>query len=63
MPIPKPSGNESEEEYVSRCMSELNTDYPDEEQRAAICYNTFREEKHERRWQDAVKKFIEKFIK
>lgn len=59
MPIPKPSGNESEEEYVSRCMSELNADYPDEEQRSAICYDAYRKEKSENRWRQAVRKFIE----
>lgn len=60
MPIPKPTGTESEDEYVSRCMSEINSEYPDEEQRAAICYNTFREEKSNSKWEEAVKKFVEK---
>ena len=60
MPIPKPTGEENEDQFVSRCMSELNSEYPDEGQRAAICYNAYREEKHERRWREVIKKFLEK---
>lgn len=57
MPIPKPAGNESEDEFVSRCMSELNSEYPDNEQRSAICYNAYSEEKKSK-WELAVEKFI-----
>lgn len=46
MPIPKPRGDESESEFLSRCMSDLNTEYPDNSQRAAICYNSYREHKN-----------------
>lgn len=60
MPIPKPAGNESEDEFVSRCMSELNEEYPDQEQRSAICYNAFSDEKSNSKWEEAVKKFVEK---
>lgn len=60
MPIPKPTGEENEDQFVSRCMSELNSEYPDSEQRAAICYDAFREEKHNRRWAEVIKKFLEK---
>jgi hypothetical protein len=43
MPIPKPIGSETEEEYVSRCIGELYDEYG-QEQGAAICYNTYRSE-------------------
>jgi hypothetical protein len=43
MPIPKPSSQETEKEYVSRCMSDISGEYG-EEQAAAICYNTYRTE-------------------
>jgi len=43
MPIPKPGGGESESDYVSRCMEKLADDFPDQEQRAAVCYRTYRE--------------------
>jgi len=43
MPIPKPSAEETEKEYVSRCMGEITGEYG-QEQAAAICYNTYRTE-------------------
>jgi len=44
MPIPKPKSNESQEEFISRCMSDekMKSDY-DNEQRYAICINTYTE--------------------
>ena len=44
MPIPKPNSGESEQEFVSRCIGEISGEY-DQQQAAAICYNTFRESK------------------
>ena len=41
MPLPVPSG-ETESEFVSRCMSELKGEFPDEKQRAGVCYKQFR---------------------
>ena len=43
MPIPKPEGNETEEEFVSRCIGDIFDEYG-QEQSAAICYNTYRTE-------------------
>jgi HK97 family phage major capsid protein len=43
MPVPTPSGDESEQDFVSRCMGDAGMQEYDEEQRAAICYSTFRE--------------------
>lgn len=42
MPIPKPS-NETQKEYISKCMSAIGDEYP-QDQALAICYNTWREE-------------------
>jgi hypothetical protein len=42
MPIPKPSG-EKQSEYISKCMSAISGEYP-QDQALAICYNTYREE-------------------
>ena len=41
-PIPSPSGDESESEYVSRCMKEIGGEY-DQDQALAICYAKYRE--------------------
>ena len=37
MPIPQPTLLEGKDEYISRCMSVLSTEY-DNKQAAAICY-------------------------
>lgn len=42
-PIPSPSG-ESESEFISKCMSQLNEEFPDQSQRAAVCYKAWRGE-------------------
>jgi hypothetical protein len=42
MPIPNPRSEEQEQEYISRCISELYDEYG-QEQAAAICYSTWRE--------------------
>ena len=36
-PIPSPSGKETEQEYISRCISEIVNEYPEEGQAYAIC--------------------------
>lgn len=43
MPIPQPSKGEREEEYISRCMSEIGGEYDDSTQAVAVCYSTLRE--------------------
>ena len=35
----KPTASETENEFISRCMDDLNTEYPDDTQRAAVCYS------------------------
>jgi hypothetical protein len=49
MPIPKPSADEKESEFISRCMGDsvMNKDYPDNKQRAAICYGSWKNAKGE----------------
>lgn len=49
MPIPKPSGGQSEEEYIGVCMSDptMLSDFPDNSQRYAVCINTFQNPKKE----------------
>ena len=45
MPIPDPRGNEKKETYISRCMEHITRyekdKWPDQDQRAAICYSTW----------------------
>ena len=43
MPIPKPTTNESQEAFVSRCHQMLASEFPDSDQRHAICMSSWRE--------------------
>jgi ATP-dependent protease ClpP protease subunit len=47
VPIPKPNPNEKEQDFVSRCMGNdtMNEEYPEQEQRAAVCYDVYRRSK------------------
>ena len=35
----EPNAGETEDEFIGRCMSKLDTEFPDEEQRLAVCYS------------------------
>ncbi len=37
MPIPIPNKDEKQDDFIARCMSILNKEYPDNKQRYAIC--------------------------
>lgn len=45
MPIPTPRRGETEDDFITRCMSSdtMHEDYPEQEQRAAVCYRQWRE--------------------
>ena len=43
MPIPIPESNESEQDYISRCVEAIYDEYG-AEQASAICYSTYRKE-------------------
>lgn len=49
MPLPTPRGDESEQDFVSRFMGndQAVADFPDETQRAAVAYRTYRDEDEE----------------
>lgn len=44
MPLPTPNSGESQSTFVSRCMDSdvMNREYPDQKQRAAVCYSQYR---------------------
>lgn len=44
MPLPKPSKNQKEKEFISKCMgdSAMLKDFPSQKQRAAVCYSQFK---------------------
>jgi hypothetical protein len=44
MPLPTPNKGEKEKDFVSRCMGSdvMKKEFPDQKQRAAVCYKQFR---------------------
>jgi hypothetical protein len=44
MPIPKPKSGEKEKDFISRCVGDntMVSEYPNTQQRVAICYSTWR---------------------
>ena len=45
MPIPKPESGEAEDKYISRCISEIASEYDAEGQAYAVCKSTFDKDK------------------
>jgi hypothetical protein len=45
MPIPKPQGGEQEDKYISRCISEIGSEYDVEGQAYAVCKSTYDRDK------------------
>ena len=57
MPLPKKHKNESEQEFISRCVSDemMVKDFKDQKQRLAVCYSQFKTRhkmKGEASWDD-----------
>src|SRR5690606_6184624 len=44
MPLPKPRQGEGRQEFIGRCMADetMQSEFPDESQRAAVCYRQWR---------------------
>lgn len=47
MPVPAPKSGEKQNDFISRCMSndEMQSKFPDQEQRVAVCFTKWRENK------------------
>lgn len=62
MPM-KPSGGESQNDFVSRCTSEMADKHPDwdNDRRVAACFSMYRENKAASLWA-GIKKAIKSFI-
>ena len=57
MPIPQPTDEETQDDFISRCMSNevMKREYEDNEQRLAVCFSAWR-----RRKKEQVEKLTEK---
>ena len=47
MPLPSPRKNQKQQDFISSCMGNetMNKDYPDQKQRAAVCYSQWKRAK------------------
>lgn len=45
MPIPKVKNKEKRSDYIGRCVSAISSEYDNNKQAVAICYNSFKEAK------------------
>ncbi len=45
MPIPTPNEGETQETFVSRCMTAMASEFPDNDLRAAVCFDAWRDSK------------------
>lgn len=48
MPLPKPGEKENQDEFVSRCMSELKDEFTDQPQRLAVCFKQWKDKDKEK---------------
>lgn len=48
MPIPKPKDGEDKEQFISRCMADEEMQEYEQDQRLAICYNSWKEGKEDK---------------
>ena len=42
MPLPQPRSGESESDFMARCMTELQSEFPRQDQRVAVCLDQYR---------------------
>ena len=49
MPLPTPNDGETDNEFISRCMGTqvMKDDYPDNQQRLAVCYSQLKKSNHQ----------------
>lgn len=56
MPIPKPKAEETKDDYIGRCMSDISGEYP-QDQAVAICISTYdRKELSQQNFSDPLKR-------
>lgn len=63
MPIPKPKANETESDFVARCMGDdvMAREYPDQKQRAGVCYTQWKRKDMENEMETREIKDVEIF--
>jgi len=58
MPIPKPKPEENDAVFISRCIFDetMQWEYPNRNQRLAVCYDALRSERDQKRRDENAKK-------
>ena len=56
MPIPEPSSGQTENEYISECIGKLISEGKPQDQAAAICYETWRNNMNAQKKSFTIKK-------
>lgn len=62
MPIPQPTGSETENDFISRCMANetMVSDFPDENQRYAVCIDQIKDKSPKLTIMSALAAFLSK---
>ncbi len=55
MPIPSPSGKESRDEFVSKCMNSLKDENKPQDQKLAICFSQWKKAKNKKKSSGSTK--------
>lgn len=65
MPLPKPKKDEEQGDFINRCMGNptMLKDYPDDEQRAGVCYSQWRDSKKKNKINKSVESAMPKDTK
>jgi uncharacterized protein YifE (UPF0438 family) len=64
MPIPSPKKSEKQRDFVSRCMGDetMNKEFPDQKQRAAVCYSQFKKADANIAASDSLEEYKNEFL-
>ena len=62
MPIPKPNPGENDDAFIARCMANdtMVEEYPNNSQRAAVCYGALRDARSKTERNEDVKRPVRK---
>ena len=62
MPIPKPGTDETQDDFVNRCMGDdvMKSEFPDNDQRQAVCFQTYRDKDKQKEEDSMNINFIER---
>ena len=63
MPLPEPEGGESQGDFMGRCMSAVADEFPDQQQRLAVCFRQFRSKTRNRKAYEDIALLVDQLEK